>query len=197
MKRASLIIGLFLLGIVIGYFVSNFTYFFARAQTENKIKTFYELILPGSTAEVMSLKEESGMYRALVKVTSSTGVSYPEVYVTKDGKLLSTLDSTILLETSVKQIEQQKNFVNCLYGKGVRIYGLANQTTQGGVATLLQLNVLGRIYSPKLFVSCDDVLVQQCIDAGVYQVPSVVMGNYTEPGVKDINWFESKTGCKL
>ena len=188
---------LLIVGIFIGYFAQNVSYYLSRPEIEQKVKSFYELISPGTTAEVMSLKEESGVYKLFVKVSSTAGVSYQEVYVTKDGKLLSTADSTILVENSIKQVETQKNFVNCLYDKGVRIYGITNQTIQGGVATILQLNILGRIYSPKLFVSCDGQLAQQCINAGVSQVPSVIVGNQIEPGVKVIDWFVNKTGCIL
>jgi hypothetical protein len=145
----------------------------------------------------MSLNEQSGVYRILVKINSGGTISYQEGYITKDGKLLSMSDSTILVESSIDQVEKQKDFVNCLYDKGVRIFGVSNQTTQGGVATIYQLNILGRIYSPKLFVSCDGQFVQQCINAGISQVPSIVLGGNIDPGIKTVEWFQTKTGCKL
>jgi hypothetical protein len=197
-KRAKIVIVVALIaGFFIGYFASSLYFFIFKSSTEQKIKTFYELVLPGSSAEVMSLKEESGLYKVLVKITSAGSVSYQEGYLTKDGKLLSMSDSTILVETSVKQIEKQKIFVKCLKDKDVRIFGINNQTVPGGVATILQLNILGRIYSPEIFINCDGQLAQQCINAGISQVPSVVVGGNIETGVKTIDWFESKTGCKL
>lgn len=203
MLKKFIIIGVILVVVVFAaYLTLNFNLtgrFVSTSQSspEEKIKTFYELVFPGTTADVVSFKEESGLYKVLVKIVSSTQTSYQEIYVSKDGKLLSTADSTILLENSINQIESQKNFVNCLYDKGVRIFGISNQTTQGGIATLLQLNVLGKIYSPKLFVSCDGILVQQCINVGITQVPSVIIGNTINPGVKTIDWFVTKTSCKL
>jgi len=197
LPRMPIIIGVVLIvGIVIGYFVSNFS-FGPNLSVEQKVKNFYELALPGTTAEVVNLKEESGVYKALIKMTNPNGINYQEVYVTKDGKLLSPADSTILVEGSIEQIGKSKNFVDCLYDKGVRIYGLSNQSTQGGVATTLQLNLLGIIYSPKLFVSCDDQFAQQCINIGVSQVPSVVIGKNIDAGMKTMDWFVNKTGCKL
>jgi hypothetical protein len=187
-------------GIVIGFLVSNFIIpMLYKSAAEQKVKKFYELIFPDSKAEIISLKEESGIYKILVKITSAGTVSYQEAYVTKDGKLLSTSESTILVESSIEQIEKSKNFVDCLFNKGVRIYGVLNQTEnqQGAQATLLQLNLLGRFYSPRLYVSCDAELVQQCLDKGITIVPSVVIGKDIEPGVKTIDWFENKTGCKL
>jgi len=198
MKKKIAILTIFLIaGLLIGYFATNIYYYIFRSATERKIKTFYELLLPGTTAEVLSLNEQSGVYRILVKINSGGTISYQEGYITKDGKLLSMSDSTILVESSIDQVEKQKDFVNCLYDKGVRIFGVSNQTTQGGVATIYQLNILGRIYSPKLFVSCDDQFVQQCINAGISQVPSIVLGGNIDPGIKTVEWFQTKTGCKL
>lgn len=196
-KRIAVVTVLVIVAFFIGYFASNLYFLLFRSSIEREIKSFYELVVPGSTAEVVNLKEDSGVYKILVRVTSAGTVSYQEGYVTKDGKLLSMADSTILVENSVNQIEKQKNFVNCLYDKGVRIFGFSNQTIPGGPATILQLNILGRIYSPMLFVSCDGQFLQQCINTGISQVPSVVVGGNIEPGVKAIDWFENKTGCKL
>jgi hypothetical protein len=112
-----------------------------------------------------------------------------EVYATKDGKLVT--ESLIFVEKSIQQIESLKNFVDCLDKESVRIYGISNHT-----ATLLQLNVLG-IYSGKLYVACDGAFVSRCVDAGVQQVPSVVVGKSVSPGVKTLDWFEQQTKCKL
>jgi hypothetical protein len=187
-------------GIAIGFLLSNFLIpMFYKSAVEQKVKKFYELVFPESQAEIISLKEESGLYKIFLKITSATGVSYQEAYVTKDGKLLSASDSTILLEASIQQIEKSKNFVDCLLNKKVKIYGVLNASTspEGAQATLLQLNLLGKIYSPKLFVSCDGALVQQCLEKGITQVPSVLIDDKVEPGIKTIDWFENKTGCKL
>jgi len=197
MKKTYFLGLMLILGILVGYFVSNLPFILTTQTVEQKVKNFYELALPGTTAEVVNLKEESGVYKALIKMTNPNGINYQEVYVTKDGKLLSPVDSTILVEGSIEQIGKSKNFVDCLYDKGVRIYGLSNQSTQGGVATTLQLNLLGIIYSPKLFVSCDDQFAQQCINIGVSQVPSVVIGKNIDAGMKTMDWFVNKTGCKL
>jgi hypothetical protein len=198
MKKKIAILAVFLVaGLLIGYFATSIYYYIFRQDIERKIKTFYELLLPGTTAEVVSLNEQSGVYRIFVKINSGGTISYQEGYITKDGKMLSMADSTILVESSINQVEKQKEFVNCLYDSGVRIFGISNQTTQGGVATIYQLNILGSIYSPKLFVSCDGQFAQQCINAGISQVPSVVISGNVDPGIKTIEWFQTKTGCKL
>jgi hypothetical protein len=198
MKKKIAILALVLaVGLLIGYFAASIYHYIFRSAIEQKIKTFYELLVPGSTVEVLNLNEQSGVYKMLIKINSGGTASYQEGYITKDGKLLSMSDSTILVENSINQMEKQKNFVNCLYGKGVKIFGISNQTVPGGPETISQLNILGRIYSPKLFVSCDGQLVQQCINAGISQVPSAVVGGNIDSGIKTIDWFQNKTGCKL
>jgi len=180
--------------VALGYV--SFSLSLPKSEVSKKIESLYELANPGTNVEVLSLSEESGLYKALLKVVSPTGTNYAEVYVTKDGKILA--QNVILVEQSIEQIKKLKDFVDCLDNKKLKIYGVLNQTEnpQGATATLLQLNILG-VYSSKLYVSCDGRFVQNCISAGVTQVPSVVFGGRIEPGVKTIEWFESATGCKF
>lgn len=196
--KSVLILG-FIIGFITSFIFLNYSYLIFQSKVESQIKKFYELVYPDSKVEVIDLKEESGLYKAILKITAPTGTSYQEAYITKDGKLLTTTDSAIMVESSIEQIEKSKNFVNCLFDENVRVYGVLNQTEnlQGAQATLLQLNLLGRLYSPKLFVSCDGVFVQQCLDKGITQVPSVVVDSVVETGIKTIDWFENQTGCKL
>ncbi|MEM5766024.1 MAG: hypothetical protein QW423_00020 [Candidatus Aenigmatarchaeota archaeon] len=160
-----------------------------KSDVGNKIKTLFELSNPGTSVEILTLTEESGLYKILIKAFGPSGTNYVEVYATKDGKLLT--QNVIFVEQSIQQIKRLKDFVDCLDGKGVKIFGLNNQT-----ATLLQLNILG-IYSTKLYVSCDGDLVTNCVQANVTQVPSIVFAGRIDPGVKTIEWFELITGCKF
>jgi hypothetical protein len=187
---------LFVVIILFGLGYVSFSLSLPKGEVSKKIKSLYELANPGTNVEVLSLNEESGLYKALIKVVSPTGTNYAEVYVTKDGKLL--IQNVIFVEQATEQIKKLKDFVDCLDSKKLKIYGVLNQTEnpQGATATLLQLNILG-VYSSKLYVSCDGRFVQNCISAGVTQVPSVVFAGRIEPGVKTIEWFESATGCKF
>ncbi len=196
--RTGLVVG-FVVGLVASFLVLNYSQAIFKSDVENNVKRFYELIYPDSQVEIVSLKDESGLYKVFVKITTSSGTSYQEVYVTKDGKLLTLSESTVFVESSIEQIEKSKRFVDCLFDKNVRIYGVLNQTEnpQGAQATFLQLNLLGRLYSPKLYISCDGGFVQQCLDRGITQVPSAIVGNSIDTGIKTVDWFENKTGCKL
>ncbi len=162
---------------------------FSYQDVDSKIKNFYELALPGTQVEIVNKQEEHGMYKILVKVTSPLGTTYREAYVSKDGYLLT--ETPIFVETATEQINKSKSFVECLASRGVRIYGLSNQTQ-----TLLQLNILG-IYGRLLYVPCDGQLVNNCIAANVTQVPSVVINGNVYPGVKTIDWFIQATGCRF
>jgi len=191
----STIVAIFLIFMVLILFgfisIPSITGFFIGTSKEtvgNRIKSLYELANPGTIIEIVTITEESGIYKIVLRASDFTGTTYREIYVTKDGKLLT--ENVIFVEESIAQIEKMKNFVNCLDERGVRIFGVSNQT-----ASLLQLNVLGR-YGLKLFVACD-INMDACLAAKVTQVPSVVIGNLVDPGVKTIDWFERTTECKF
>lgn len=181
----------------LAFFLSTHIGFLVFGQdVRSKVKELYELANPGTKVEIVSVKEVSGMYKIFLKATNVQGVNYRELYVTKDGKLLT--ESVILVEESINQIKVMRDFVDCLSDKGVRIYGVLNstQSPQGAIATSWQLNLLGR-YSAKLYVSCDGNLAANCLNANVTQVPSVVFNGSVYPGIKTVDWFGSLTGCKV
>ncbi len=161
-----------------------------------KVKTLYELATPGTAFEVLSVNEESGMYKVALKISTASGTSFNEVYVTKDGKLLS--EGMVMVEKSTEDIDAAKSFVDCLYDNGLRIYGVLNQSFSAEAASMtsMQLQSLG-MYSGKLYISCDGQFLQGCVDLGLQQVPSVVYNNTAYNGVKDVAWLEQATGCKL
>jgi len=189
-KKKTFLGSLIVVGVIV---VALFLYFYfpttSTAEIKEKVKNLYELANPGSTAEIISINEESGVYKVVVKISTAAGTTYREAYVTKDGKMLT--ESMIFVEQSIERINAFKNFTDCLRMSGVRIYGITNDT-----ATLLQLNLLGR-YSTQLFVPCDGNLVSYCINANVSKIPSVVINGKVYPGVKDISWFEQNTNCRF
>jgi len=195
-KYFLIIVVTLLIGFVIGFYFPNLFQVNSKNTVANKVKTLYELANPGTEISVESISDVSGIYKILLKAVGPTGVNYREVYVTKDGKLLT--EGVIYVENSTKSIKSFKDFVDCLYDKGVRIYGVLNRTElpTGAVATYLQLNLLGR-YSGKLFVDCDGAGISNCLNANVTRVPSVVYDGRVYPGVKSTSYLENITGCKL
>ena len=161
---------------------------FVKEKITGKLVKLYELAIPNSRVEILTLEEKNGLYKAILKINSGGRISYREVYVSKDGKLLT--EGVIFVDESINSIQRFKNFVDCLYDKGVRIYGLTNDT-----ATLLQLNILGR-YSSKLLIPCDN-MIEECKKVGITLFPTVVYNNTGYPGVRNIDFFVALTNCSF
>jgi len=187
------------LGLIIGlaiFATYNFILPLAKKQSvAEDVRKLYEIANPGSSAEISSIQDEGNLYKVLLKLTSSQGTNYVETYVTKDGRFLT--ENVIFVKESIQQIEKMKNFVDCLFNKGVRIYGAtAINNTQIATATMLQLNILGR-YSGKLYVSCDGNNLQNCINMGLQALPALVYNNTAYYGVFNVDYIANLTNCKV
>ena len=192
-------LSIFVAGLVLGlsfFVVFNFVLpYLQKSSVAENVRKLYELALPGSSVSVESISDFGNLYKILLKVSTQQGTNYLEVYASKDGKYVT--ESIIYVKESVQQIEKMKNFIDCLFNKGLRIYG-ATQTNNTVInsATLLQLNILGR-YSPKLYVSCDGDNLQACVQIGLQTLPSIVYNNTPYPGVYSAEYLANLTGCKL
>jgi lipopolysaccharide export LptBFGC system permease protein LptF len=189
----------FILGLLVGLIIFSFFEFILpmlqKPSIAENIRKLYELALPGSSVSVESINDFGNLYKILLRVSNQQGTNYLEVYASKDGKYVT--ENVIYVKESTQQIEKMKNFVDCLYNKGLRVYG-ATQTNNTAInsATLLQLNILGR-YSPKIYVSCDGDNLQTCIQIGLQALPSIVYNNTAYPGVYSAEYLANLTGCKL
>ncbi len=194
-RAMPILFGILIIAVIAGFLMFG-TFSKIDSRTINSVKELYELANPGTTVEVVSITEESGIYKLLLKSAGAGGTSYNEVYVTKDGRLLS--QNMIFVGNSTRQIERMRNFVDCLNGKNLRIYGILNQSisSEGAMATYSQLQLLG-IYSGKLYVSCDGQNLQSCISLGIKEIPSMIYNSTIYGGAKNAQWLEETTGCKL
>jgi len=189
---------MFMIGLLIGlviFGVYNFLLpLIQKSSVAENVRKLYELAL-GSPVSVESINDFGNLYKILLKVSTQQGPNYLEIYATKDGRYVT--ESIIYVKESTQQIEKMKNFVDCLYNRGLRVYG-ATQTNNTAInsATLLQLNILGR-YSPKIYVSCDGNNLQTCIQIGLQALPSIVYNNTAYPGVYSAEYLANLTGCKL
>ncbi len=186
---------LFALGIVIGYLMPTIYYQAKSKSVAASVRELYEIANPGSSVEIVAVKDEGNMFKIILKLTDARGSFYREVYVSKDGKFLT--EGVIFVKESLERMKKLRDFVDCLYDSGLRIYGILNRTQspQAALATSLQLNLLGR-YSPKLLVSCDGVALQNCMKAGVTSFPSIVYQGKVYAGVKSVEWLSQLTGCQ-
>ncbi len=189
------IAGIFFVGVALGIIVNvfspvNLLGFLTKAgDVSSQLESLYELVNPEVDVSVVKVDEVSGMYKVLFKAVDALGATnYQEVYITQDGKFLS--QNMIIITESINQLTKSKNFIDCLDSKNVRIAGIANNT-----GTQLQFNALGLPYSGKLYVSCDGESVQQCLDFGITQVPTIIYNNQGYPGPQPVEFFENLTAC--
>ncbi|MBI2542789.1 MAG: hypothetical protein HYW24_01235 [Candidatus Aenigmarchaeota archaeon] len=176
----------------IGLLKPNLSGLFAGGQdVSSKVEKLYELVNPGVDVSTVKVDEVSGMYKVLLKAVDASGTAtYREVYVTKDGELMT--ESMVIVAQSTDVLTRTNKFVDCLESKGVKIFGVANHT-----GTLLQFNVLGGNYATKLYGSCDGQFTQQCIDAGITEVPTTIYEGKGYAGAQSIEFFQKLTGCAL
>jgi len=183
-------------GLVIGFFLVSLLDFnlnqISSEEAGGRVKDLYELAT-GATVEIISVVKESGIYKVIGKTTDYTGQSILlEVYLTEDGKLLS--ERVLRLNDYVESLENQKEFIDCLSEKGLKVYGITNTT----VTQLQLVQVLGGSrFLGKIYVDCTGQNLQTCLDAGVETVPSVIYQRKVYEGIKTLDWFENITDCKF
>ncbi|MEM5875611.1 MAG: hypothetical protein QXW01_03165 [Candidatus Aenigmatarchaeota archaeon] len=188
-----------ILGLIIGLSILALVNFGLPLIQKNKVaedvRKLYEIANPGSSVEIVSIKEEGNLYKILLRINIFGGTNYLETYVTKDGRYLS--ENVIFVRESIDRIERMKKFIDCLFDKNVRIFGAMNtNVSEINTATQLQLNILGR-YSGKIYVSCDGDAIQQCINIGLTSLPALVYQNQAYYGVFTAEAIANLTGCKL
>lgn len=155
----------------------------------NVVKDIYDLQYE-TNSEILSTAEMNGVYKIVVRFNDFAGQkTTQDVFITKDGKLIT--DRFIIADNYKAALQKQKTFIECLFGRNLRILGQSNDT-----ATLQQFNVLGT-YSYKLFVSCNAPNEQSCRDLGVTRYPTTVYNNTGYANIYGAEFFSQLTGCAL
>lgn len=155
----------------------------------NTVKDIYDLQYE-TNSEILSTVETNGIYKVVIRFTDFNGQkTTQDVYITKDGKLIA--ERFIIADNYKELLEKQKEFIECLLDKGVRILGQTNDT-----ATLQQFTVLGT-YSYKLFVSCSDENEEACRNLGVTRYPTTVYNSTGYSNIYTPEFFAQLAGCRL
>lgn len=164
----------------------------AEAQS---VKEIYK-ILTEREPELLSVKDENGLYKITVRLTDATGRStVQDVFLTKDG-VLFTDQPLVKVSDYISALNRQKNFSACMTSKGVQLLG------QGNNDLLVFQRLLG-LFAVRNYFDCTasqqnlqacQQLVQQ---AGAQGVPAVVYNNTIYPGFRDVNFISGLTGCAL
>lgn len=155
-----------------------------RDAAAKRLKDAYSAL--GTNVEILSLKEESGVYRVVLRPVNATTVQ--EIYVTKDGQLL--LRNVERLEDFTSRILREDNFSQCLAERRVVVFGASNDLN-----TLQQLQILGS-FAGRVFFDCSSNL-QTCVSLNVTSVPTTFYQNTLYPGVQPASFFTQLTGCSL
>jgi hypothetical protein len=187
-ESAYLLVIAVLAVIIASLLLQNFLVQGSQQQAVDRVKDVYELITENEV-EVLTVKEESGLYRILMKVKGTEGDSVQEIYATKDGNLIT--DKIINTENYKTNLESQKNFIECMKDKKLLIFGQSNEPN-----TIQQIQLLGN-FAYKVYVDCLGANLQVCQQMGIEQIPTIIYEQKSYTGVKTIEWFESLTGCKL
>lgn len=188
MKRKDL--QMLLLGIAVIIIVAGIILFsnsFQQPSSETAVKKIQEAYAAlGTSIEVLSAKEESGIYRVLLRAANTTTLQ--EIYVTKDGSLL--LSNVERLDAYTSRILRENNFSQCLASSGVVVFGSSTD-----VNTLQQLQALGS-FSGRVFFDCSRSL-QTCINLNITNIPATVYQNQIYLGVQPVSLYAQLTGCTL
>lgn len=154
-----------------------------------KVRGVYSL-LSESNAEVISVKEESGVLRILLRVPLRNGQpALQDVLATKDGSIMT--DRIINTSAFASQLQREKAFAECLAAKNVVIAGVSTDAN-----TVAQLQAIGN-YAYKVYVDCAGANLQVCQSAGITAVPTIVVGNQSVAGPQPLSFFVQATGCAL
>jgi len=146
-------------------------------------------IITEADVEVLNVEEMSGMYKILLRLKGPQGDTLQEVYVSQDGSLIT--DKIIITEDYKTSLENQKAFVECLKEKQVLMFGQSNEPN-----TIQQLQLLGN-FAYKIYVDCLGAQLEACQQIGIQAIPSVVYEGKIYEGTRNIEWFESLTGCEF
>jgi len=188
-KEKIYIVVIVILAIAIAYvFLQSTITTGSQQQALNKLTDVYKLITEADV-EVLSVEEVSGVYKVLLRLRGTLGDSLEEIYVTKDGNLIT--DKIIDTEDYKTRLESQKEFIECLKEKNLLVFGQSNEPN-----TIQQLQLLGN-FAYKIYVDCVGANLEACQQLGIQEIPSVVYEGKSYAGVKNIDWFESLTGCGL
>jgi len=145
-------------------------------------------MLTESDVEVVSVRDEGYVYKILIRLKLKTGDVIKELYATKDGKFFS--ENVMDVSDTMKRLEREKDFAECLRAKGFLIFGQKNEPN-----TLQQLLAIGN-YANKVYVDCVGANLQACQQLGIKTIPTIVYNRMNYTGVKTRQWIETLTGCK-
>lgn len=190
-KREIVYIGIILvLAVMLAFmFLQNTLIAGSQRQVLENVESVYEM-LTESDVEVLNVKDEGYVYKAILRLKLVGGDVLREVYVTKDGKFLSEAGNVLEVSVLTERLEKEKGFAECLREKGMIVFGQRSEPN-----TLQQLLLIGN-FANNIYVDCVGANLQACQQLGIQEIPSIVYQDKIYTGVKTVEWIGSLTGCE-
>ena len=173
------------------------------SETSQQVEGFIsEELLQGMPAEVIDIKEVSGVYVATI---SFEGEQIP-IYVTKDGYFISQGMDLVSLDTrtNVEPVQEQpiqqpgsielKPFNDCLAENGLKIYG----ADWCGFCRQVVETLGGYEAVEAVYVECtepqNEAICSEKVDRGY---PTIRLNGEIYSGARTLEAFSEATGCAL
>jgi len=158
------------------------------------VKEIYK-ILTEQDPEILSVSDESGLYKVAVRLTDATGRSVvQDVFLTKDG-ILFTDQPLVKVSDYIIALNRQKNFSACMASNNLILLGQGDN--------ILTFQRLLGLFAARNYLDCAATQqnLQQCQQLGQQAgiqglpAPAVLYNNTIYQGFRDINFVSSLTGC--
>lgn len=193
----GLILG-FLLGSLSSLVISDFLRERGKLkldQAQNKIEEVYQLYL-GEKPNIEKKKELKNFYKFSISLNQSNGTEkiYDTLFLTKDGKYL--VEDPLARKNYIESLKTRSEFIQCLKNNELVIYG-KNKTPE----VQYQINILkGSLHTSqidKIYKEMDKRIKRRLLSRNITRIPAYKVNDKYYSGIKQINWFEEMTGCRL
>lgn len=162
----------------------------------NSVKEIYKILTERDT-DILSVKDENGLYKVSVRVTDAAGRSaVQDVFLTKDG-ILFTDQPLVKVSDYISILNKQKNFSACMTAKKVQLLGQGTDITtfQRLLGLFAVTNYFDCTASQQNLQQCQ-LIGQQAGTQGI-PAPALLFNNTIYPGFRDVNFVTGLTGCTL
>lgn len=186
------------LGVIIVLVIAVVLLFLQSQQAQpaeiQNVKEIYKT-LTETEPEILSVKDESGLYKVAVRITDATGRSaVQDVFLTKDG-VLFTDQPLVKVSDYINVLNRQKNFSSCLASKNLVLLGQGDNlpTFQRLLGLFVARNYLDCTANQQNLQQCQQLGQQTGIEG--LPAPAIMYNNTIYPGFRDVTFVSSLTGC--
>ena len=156
-----------------------------KEEASSKVKEALKLA-NNQNVEISAVTKENDLWKVIVKGNNNMR----EFYLTKNGEFL--ISNPIKVDSYIEQTGQMKNFTDCLADEEVRFFG------DNRNSTIIQIQILGGVQNVQdIFYNLNNQTTRYLMQNKVRKVPAFEINGTFYTGIKNIEFFEEKTSCKL